>query len=53
MHYRIDLMTWPESKSVHDPVAVDSAHAAYDEYPLGESDDWGDLASFLEAALAS
>jgi hypothetical protein len=44
-------MTWPESESVHDPVAIDFAYAVYDEHPLNESDEWGDLASFLEAAL--
>lgn len=29
---------------------VDRSYAAYDEHPLDESDDWGDLASFRAAA---
>jgi hypothetical protein len=29
---------------------VDAAYAAYDEHPLGEPDEWGDLQSFREAA---
>lgn len=32
---------------------IDSAYAAYDEYPLDEGDFWGDLASFREAAGGS
>jgi hypothetical protein len=32
---------------------VDAAYAAYDEHPLDEPDDWGDLAAFREAAGAS
>lgn len=32
---------------------VDSSYAAYDEHPLDEPDEWGDLASFREAAAAS
>jgi hypothetical protein len=32
---------------------VDASYAAYDEHPIGEADDWGDLASFREAAAAS
>jgi hypothetical protein len=32
---------------------IDSSYAAYDEHPLDEVDDWGDLASFREAAAAS
>ena len=32
-------------------VEVDAAYAlAYDEHPLEEPDEWGDLASFREAA---
>jgi hypothetical protein len=46
-------MTLPESESLHDPVAIDAAYDVYNERPLDESDEWGDLASFLEAALAS
>jgi len=32
---------------------VDAAYAAYDEHPLTEEDEWGDLDSFREAAGAS
>jgi hypothetical protein len=32
---------------------VEAAYAAYDEQPLDEPDEWGDLASFREAAAAS
>jgi antitoxin MazE5 len=32
---------------------VDARYAAYDEHPLDEPDQWGDLASFRGAAAAS
>jgi hypothetical protein len=32
---------------------IDKAYAAYDEHPLDEPDEWGDLASFHEAAAKS
>jgi hypothetical protein len=32
---------------------VDAAYAAYDEHPLTDEDEWGDLNSFREAAGAS
>ena len=32
---------------------IDASYAAYDEHPLGEADEWGDLASFRSAAAAS
>lgn len=32
---------------------IDSAYAAYDDHPLDEADEWGDLASFRHAAAAS
>ena len=32
---------------------VDAAYAAYDDHPIDESDAWGDLASFREAAGSS
>jgi antitoxin MazE5 len=32
---------------------IDAAYAAYDAHPLGEPDEWGDLASFRAAAGAS
>lgn len=34
-------------------VEIDASYAAYDERPLDDSDAWGDLASFREAAAAS
>ena len=37
----------------HRSTEVDAAYAAYDEHPLAEQDEWGDLASFREAAGAS
>ena len=32
---------------------VDASYSAYDEHPLDEPDEWGDLASFRRAAAAS
>ena len=32
---------------------IDAAYAAYDEHPLDERDEWGDLASFRAAAGTS
>jgi hypothetical protein len=32
---------------------VDASYARYDEHPLDEPDEWGDLASFRRAAAAS
>ena len=32
---------------------VDASYAAYDEHPLDEPDEWGDLASFRRAAATS
>jgi hypothetical protein len=37
----------------HRSAQIDAAYAAYDEHPLEEPDEWGDLASFREAAAAS
>jgi len=37
----------------HRSAQVDAAYAAYDEHPLAEQDEWGDLATFREAAGAS
>jgi post-segregation antitoxin (ccd killing protein) len=34
-------------------VEIDAAYAAYDGYPLDSRDEWGDLASFRQAAGAS
>ncbi|MEX0825499.1 MAG: DUF2191 domain-containing protein [Acidimicrobiia bacterium] len=35
---------------VHRSAEVDAAYAAYDKHPLNQSDEWGDLASFRQAA---
>jgi len=32
---------------------IDASYGSYDAHPLDESDEWGDLASFREAAAAS
>jgi hypothetical protein len=32
---------------------VDASYAAYDEHPLDEPDEWGDLESFRRAVAAS
>ncbi len=37
----------------HRRAEVDLAYAAYDDRPLDEPDEWGDLASFRAAAGAS
>ena len=37
----------------HRAVEIDTSYAIYDDIPLGESDEWGDLASFREAAASS
>jgi hypothetical protein len=37
----------------HRAAERDAAYAAYDEHPLDELDDWGDLASFRAAAGGS
>jgi len=39
--------------SRHRRAEVDTSYAAYDEHPLTETDEWGDLASFRVAAAAS
>jgi hypothetical protein len=37
----------------HRAAEIDASYAAYDDHPLDESDEWGDLASFREAATSS
>lgn len=37
----------------HRAAEVDAAYASYDDHPLSEGDEWGDLASFRAAAGAS
>ena len=39
--------------SRHRAAEVDASYAGYDDHPLDEPDEWGDLASFREAAAAS
>lgn len=34
----------------HRAAQIDATYAAYDEHPLDAPDEWGDLASFVEAA---
>ena len=36
--------------AMHRAAEVDARYAAYDQHPLDEPDEWGDLASFREAA---
>ena len=37
----------------HRSAEVDASYAAYDEHPADEPAEWGDLASFRQAAAAS
>ncbi len=37
----------------HRAAEIDAGYAAYDDHPLDESDEWGDLASFREVAASS
>jgi len=37
----------------HRSAQVDAAYSVYDEHPLDEHDEWGDLAAFREAAGTS
>ena len=39
--------------AVHRAAEIDASYSAYDEHPLDEPDEWGDLASFRDAAAAS
>lgn len=39
--------------AAHRDAEVDAAYAAYDQHPLDEPDDWGDLESWRQAAGAS
>jgi Arc/MetJ family transcription regulator len=38
---------------IHRREEIDRAYAAYDEHPVDEADEWGDLGSFRSAAAAS
>jgi len=37
----------------HRAAEVDASYGAYDEHPIDEPDEWGDLASFRRAGAAS
>ena len=37
----------------HRSAEVDASYAAYDQHPVDEPDEWGDLASWRAAAAAS
>ncbi len=37
----------------HRATELDASYSAYEDHPLDEPDEWGDLASFREAAAAS
>ena len=37
----------------HRAAELDASYAAYDEHPVSEPDEWGDLASWRQAAAAS
>ncbi len=39
--------------SVHRRAEIDARYAAYDEHPLDKADEWGNLASFSDAANLS
>ena len=39
--------------SLHRRAEVDASYAAYDEHPVDEPDEWGDLASWRRAASTS
>jgi hypothetical protein len=37
----------------HREAQIDASYAAYDQHPLDEPDEWGDLASWRSAAAAT
>jgi hypothetical protein len=39
--------------ATHRSGEIDSSYAAYDEFPVDSSDEWGSLAAFRSAAAAS
>lgn len=39
--------------AAHRRAELDASYAAYDEHPIDEPDEWGDLASFREAVAAT
>jgi hypothetical protein len=39
--------------SRHRAAEIDASYAAYDEYPIGAADDWGNLVTFRQTGAAS
>ena len=39
--------------SRHRSAEIDASYSAYDEHPVDEPDEWGDLATWRQAASAS
>ncbi len=39
--------------ATHRSTEIDAAYRAYEEHPIDEADEWGDLGSFREAASTS
>ncbi|MCP5026264.1 MAG: DUF2191 domain-containing protein [Actinomycetia bacterium] len=39
--------------ALHRAAEIDQSYNAYDRHPLNEPDEWGDLASFREAAATT
>lgn len=39
--------------ATHRRVEIDASYDAYDRHPLDQADEWGDLASFRDAAASS
>lgn len=37
----------------HRAAEIDGAYASYDEHPMSEPDEWGDLESFRDSAAAT
>jgi hypothetical protein len=37
----------------HRAAEIDASYSAYDDHPIDEADEWGDLATFREAAGAT
>jgi hypothetical protein len=43
----------PEPRGQRPAAEIEASYAAYDEHPLDEPDEWGDLALFREVAALS
>ena len=44
-------MTPGETRPPSREAAIEAAEEVYDRHPLGDLDEWGDLATYLEANL--